>query len=252
MYKTSPRICLHAIACAEKVGKLSAHLQSVTRRVSCGSDLTGLALSVRGINKKSSGCKGGKSKNVGTKRKGSEIVNYVPAQFLDSNSQSQQSAGSGLLMLAQQPLRTITNSQLNVSASQSFPLAKESSRPDKPEPVPNNSIFMLRTIEGNIRKCAGCGKSLKEIPLHCMYTVSSIDAHCLAHQERHWYFCKNDRLWKLGRLQNKHFHININCVKNRNPSLHVIQPNLFAVSGKCVLDDAVKAIVSSRLGITIS
>lgn len=84
MYKTSPKICSHAIACAEKVGKISTYLQLVSKRVSCGSDPTGLALSVRGINKKSSGCKGGKSKYVGTKHKGSEIVNYVPAPFLDN------------------------------------------------------------------------------------------------------------------------------------------------------------------------
>ena len=119
MYKTSPKICSHAIAFAEKVGKLICNL---LLRVSCGSDPTGLPLSVRGINKKSSGCKGEKSKNVGTKHKGSEIVNYVPAPFL--GNPCEQSAVSELLMLVQQPLRTVTNSQLNVFASQSGTFAK--------------------------------------------------------------------------------------------------------------------------------
>ena len=84
MYKCSPKICSHAVACAEKVGKLNAYLQSVTKQVSCSS---GSALSVRGINKKSSGCKGGKAKKVGTKRKVSEVVNHVPTQFLDNHSE---------------------------------------------------------------------------------------------------------------------------------------------------------------------
>jgi hypothetical protein len=62
MYKSSPKICSHAVACAEKVGKLNTYLQLLTKKVSCN-DPTGLALSVRGINKKASGCKGGKVKN---------------------------------------------------------------------------------------------------------------------------------------------------------------------------------------------
>lgn len=165
MYKSSPKICSHAVACAEKVGKLSTYLQSVTKSVSCRSDPTGLALSVRGINKKSSGCKGGKAKTVRSKHNVSEIVNHVPTEFLEKHSE--QSAVSGLLMLAQQPLRTITTSQLNVSA-QSDPFPKESKRPDNPESVPNNSIFLLRTIEGNIRK-------LRKIPQR---TSSSLYVHC--------------------------------------------------------------------------
>ena len=250
MYKSSPKICSHAVACAEKVGKLSTYLQSVTKSVSGRPDPTGLALSVRGINKKSSGCKGEKANTVRSKHSGSVIVNHVPTEFLEKHSE--QSAVTGLLMLAQQPLRTITTSQLNVFASRSDSLPKQSKRPDRPEPVPNNSIFLLRTIEGNIRKCAGCGKPLTELPLHSMYTASSVDAKfCIAHQERDWYFCKNDGLWKLGRLQNRHFHINIDCLKNRNPSLQIIASNQFAVSAKCVANDIVKAVVNSRLGVNI-
>ena len=249
MYKSSPKICSHAVACAEKVGKLNTYLQLLTKKVSCN-DPTGLALSVRGINKKATGCKGGKVKKVGTKRN-DQIVNHIPTQFVDNRSE--QSAVSGLLMLAQQPLCTITNSRVNVPISQSVPLPKEPRRrSDKPDPVPSNAIFLLRTIEGNIRKCAGCGKFLKELPLHCMYTASSVDTKfCVAHQKRDWYFCQNDSIWKLGRLQNRHFHINVDCLKNRNPSMQSIPANLFAVSVKCVVDDVVKAIVNSRLGISI-
>ena len=250
MYKSSPKICSHAVACAEKVGKLSMYLQSVTKSVSGRPDPTGLAISVRGINKKSSGCKGGKANTVRSKHSGPVIVNHVPTEFREKHSE--QSAVTGLLMLAQQPLRTIATSQLNVFASHSDSLPKQSKRPDRPEPVPNNSIFLLRTIEGNIRKCADCGKPLTELPLPCMYTASSVDAKfCIAHHERDWYFCKNDGFWKLGRLQNRHFHINIDCLKNRNPSLQIIASNQFAVSAKCVANDIVKAVVNSRLGVNI-
>ena len=89
-------------------------------------------------------------------------------------------------------------------------------RPPKPEAANSGTEkpFQLIEIQGNIRKCFGCGLPLKDGPLR--RSGDPLDGkYCLRHQEKDHFF--SEKYWKwIPKLENKHYHIAKECVYQKN------------------------------------
>eukprot|EP00111_Clytia_hemisphaerica_P023435 TCONS_00069036-protein len=94
-------------------------------------------------------------------------------------------------------------------------------KPNKPSFVEKTSTpFQLIQIKANIRKCAGCGNSLKDGPDFDADMVDQI--YCIRHKERDHFYQKEKGTWK-STFQNVHYHLHPQCITNRNPSFDKLE-----------------------------
>lgn len=92
-------------------------------------------------------------------------------------------------------------------------------RPPKPAASStNDKPFQLIEIQGNIRKCFGCGLPLRDGPPR--YHVDPLDSkYCVRHQEQEHFFSETYGKW-IPKMENKHFHISAECVLNKTQQFH--------------------------------
>ena len=88
--------------------------------------------------------------------------------------------------------------------------------PPKP-PVPeSNNPYFLAQIRGNISKCSGCAGSFKgAYPL-----PPPDDRFVIGRKEKDWFpntQPNGEKHWKLGREQNRYYHLNPACIHARHP-----------------------------------
>ena len=96
-----------------------------------------------------------------------------------------------------------------------------STRPQKPVVRPTeNTPVELKQISGNVRKCAGCRGDLKSGPSSSSTDDTSgqnLDGqYCLRHREEDYVFINKTNQW-LRKSENKHYHVNRDCIIERNP-----------------------------------
>ncbi len=112
-----------------------------------------------------------------------------------------------------------------------------------PKPATTNSgadkPFQLIEIQGNIRKCFGCGLLLKDGPSR--RSVDPLDSNYLRHQEQD----HSEKHWKwIPKWENKHFHIAKECVLNKNQQF---QASTVKVCLSHTLTSNFKTFLSARL-----
>lgn len=82
-----------------------------------------------------------------------------------------------------------------------------------PKPASNSTSdepFQLIEIQGNIRKCFGCGLPLRDGPPR--YGLNELDSkYCLRHKEQDHFYLEKYRKW-IPKMENKHFHVAKECV----------------------------------------
>ena len=78
--------------------------------------------------------------------------------------------------------------------------------PQKPATIKSDQPFFLTELTNRIKKCSGCGL------LFCGNENSgaAIPEYILGYMERDWF--PNKGQWHLGRLQNKYYHLQKNCI----------------------------------------
>lgn len=87
----------------------------------------------------------------------------------------------------------------------------------------------LIKISGNIQKCAGCRRDIKE-RLSC-HTVDNLSfenynaQYCLQHKEEDYVFFEKANKW-LRKCDNKHYHVSRDCIIERNPHFEAISLQL--------------------------
>ena len=114
----------------------------------------------------------------------------------------------------------------------------------KPKVHPTTSTpFEIIDIKGNISKCAGCHGNLKDGPVDSAF--HELDKKiCIRHKEIDDVWIDQRSQW-VQKFDNKHFHVNRNCIILRNP--HFQPNNIDVVLEVQPMNHNFKAFVKERL-----
>ena len=134
----------------------------------------------------------------------------------------------------------------HVAVPPGFPL------PPKPPIPPSHNPYFLTKLKGNIARCKGCeGFFRKDLPENTIDSVAVI-----GRKESDWYpFVYEDgsKCWRMSRVQNHYYHINLPCLKNRNHDFTIshLTSLLSRMEGGLIISNAMAQELWERFGETI-